>query len=92
MQVDAQLNPGEISLHDSAVGDSVLHVSSPYGVLCPQTFLHSITRGFVSRLFQWDGASLIAIDARSLPGCEGAPVFFDRSLTGVRRLRVCFFR
>ncbi|KAM9011812.1 peroxisomal leader peptide-processing protease [Ara ararauna] len=55
-------------------GEGLLACGSPFGALCPDLFLNTLSRGVVSNLAGEENA-LILTDARCLPGTEGGGVF-----------------
>ncbi|XP_051474027.1 LOW QUALITY PROTEIN: peroxisomal leader peptide-processing protease [Apus apus] len=55
-------------------GEVLLACGSPFGALCPDLFLNTLSRGVVSNLAGRQNA-LILTDARCLPGTEGGGVF-----------------
>ncbi|NXI43223.1 TYSD1 protease, partial [Galbula dea] len=55
-------------------GDGLLACGSPFGALCPDLFLNTLSRGVVSNLAGEENA-LVLTDARCLPGTEGGGVF-----------------
>ncbi|XP_067241415.1 peroxisomal leader peptide-processing protease isoform X1 [Chanodichthys erythropterus] len=58
-------------------GCHVIACGSPFGGLCPDLFMNSISKGIVSNL-AGDGNALILTDARCLPGTEGGGVFISK--------------
>lgn len=67
-------------------GDPVLACGSPFGTLCLDLFISTLSRGIVSNLTGKDNA-IILTDARCLPGTEGGGVFVEKS-TGVHLIGV----
>ncbi|KAL6992534.1 hypothetical protein U1Q18_010644, partial [Sarracenia purpurea var. burkii] len=61
----------------SKMGDFLLAMGSPFGVLSPVHFFNSISVGYVSNCYPSGSTerSLLMADIRCLPGMEGAPVF-----------------
>lgn len=59
-------------------GDPVLACGSPFGSLCLDLFISTLSRGIVSNLTGEDNA-VILTDARCLPGTEGGGVFVVKS-------------
>jgi hypothetical protein len=69
------------------VGQPVIIVASPFGLVSAQVLQNSMSSGLVSRIIRapdehstsgttsQEGRGLFLIDARCLPGAEGAPVF-----------------
>ncbi|NXF89834.1 TYSD1 protease, partial [Eubucco bourcierii] len=55
-------------------GEGLLACGSPFGALCPDLFLNTLSRGVVSNLSGEENA-LILTDARCLPGTEGGGAF-----------------
>lgn len=55
-------------------GFSVLACGSPFGGLCPDLFMNTVSKGIVSNL-AGDENALILTDARCLPGTEGGGLF-----------------
>ncbi|KAG8135327.1 hypothetical protein E2320_008352 [Naja naja] len=55
-------------------GDTVFTCGSPFGSLCPEIFMNTLSKGIISNLAGASNA-LILIDARCLPGTEGGGVF-----------------
>lgn len=55
-------------------GDTVFTCGSPFGSLCPEIFMNTLSKGIVSNLAGANNA-LLLIDARCLPGTEGGGVF-----------------
>lgn len=55
-------------------GCSVLACGSPFGALCPDLFMGTLSKGIVSNL-AGEGNALILTDARCLPGTEGGGLF-----------------
>ncbi|XP_074965651.1 peroxisomal leader peptide-processing protease isoform X2 [Phalacrocorax aristotelis] len=55
-------------------GEGLLACGSPFGTLCPDLFLNTLSRGVVSNLAGEENA-LILTDARCLPGTEGGGAF-----------------
>ncbi|XP_070610054.1 peroxisomal leader peptide-processing protease [Erythrolamprus reginae] len=55
-------------------GDTVYTCGSPFGSLCPEIFMNTLSKGIVSNLAGANNA-LLLIDARCLPGTEGGGVF-----------------
>ncbi|XP_033917958.1 peroxisomal leader peptide-processing protease isoform X2 [Melopsittacus undulatus] len=55
-------------------GEGLLACGSPFGDLCPDLFLNTLSRGVVSNLAGEENA-LILTDARCLPGTEGGGAF-----------------
>ncbi|NWR91052.1 TYSD1 protease, partial [Furnarius figulus] len=51
-------------------GQALLACGSPFGALCPELFLDTLSRGVVSNL-AGEGNALVLTDARCLPGTEG---------------------
>ncbi|XP_025064985.1 peroxisomal leader peptide-processing protease [Alligator sinensis] len=56
------------------LGQVLWACGSPFGALCPDIFLNTLSRGVVSNL-AGPGNALVLTDARCLPGTEGAGVF-----------------
>eukprot|EP00854_Cymbomonas_tetramitiformis_P012451 gene12451-14711_t len=62
-------------------GSQVVSSGSPFGLLAPRHFAHSLTWGHVSNLWpsvDGFGNSLLMLDIRVLPGMEGGPVLDER--------------
>ncbi|NXS61568.1 TYSD1 protease, partial [Brachypteracias leptosomus] len=59
-------------------GDGLLACGTPFGDLCPDLFLNTLSRGVVSNLAGEENA-LILTDARCLPGTEGGGAFLPLS-------------
>ncbi|XP_054238713.1 peroxisomal leader peptide-processing protease [Indicator indicator] len=55
-------------------GEGLLACGSPFGALCPDLFLNTLSRGVVSNLSGEENA-LVLTDARCLPGTEGGGAF-----------------
>ncbi|NXE29805.1 TYSD1 protease, partial [Ardeotis kori] len=55
-------------------GEELLACGSPFGALCPDLFLNTLSRGVVSNLAGEENA-LVLTDARCLPGTEGGGAF-----------------
>ncbi|NWT74139.1 TYSD1 protease, partial [Prunella himalayana] len=55
-------------------GQALLTCGSPFGDLCPELFLNTLSRGVVSNLAGEENA-LVLTDARCLPGTEGGAAF-----------------
>ncbi|XP_061857670.1 peroxisomal leader peptide-processing protease [Colius striatus] len=55
-------------------GEGLLACGSPFGALCPDLFLNTLSRGVVSNL-AGERNALILTDARCLPGTEGGGAF-----------------
>ncbi|NXY83687.1 TYSD1 protease, partial [Alcedo cyanopectus] len=55
-------------------GEGLLVCGSPFGDLCPDLFLNTLSRGVVSNLAGEENA-LVLTDARCLPGTEGGGAF-----------------
>uniref|UniRef100_A0A9J7ZBK6 Peroxisomal leader peptide-processing protease n=1 Tax=Cyprinus carpio carpio TaxID=630221 RepID=A0A9J7ZBK6_CYPCA len=58
-------------------GCHVIACGSPFGGLCPDLFMNTISKGIVSNLAGGENA-LILTDARCLPGTEGGGVFVSK--------------
>uniref|UniRef100_A0A673HJ46 Peroxisomal leader peptide-processing protease n=1 Tax=Sinocyclocheilus rhinocerous TaxID=307959 RepID=A0A673HJ46_9TELE len=58
-------------------GCHVIACGSPFGGLCPDLFMNTISKGIVSNL-AGDANALILTDARCLPGTEGGGVFVSK--------------
>ncbi|XP_056326725.1 peroxisomal leader peptide-processing protease [Danio aesculapii] len=58
-------------------GCHVIACGSPFGGLCPDLFMNTISKGIVSNL-AGDENALILTDARCLPGTEGGGVFINK--------------
>ncbi|XP_056616786.1 peroxisomal leader peptide-processing protease isoform X2 [Triplophysa dalaica] len=58
-------------------GFAVLACGSPFGGLCPDLFMNTISKGIVSNL-AGDENALILTDARCLPGTEGGGLFVSQ--------------
>ncbi|KAI2657880.1 Peroxisomal leader peptide-processing protease [Labeo rohita] len=58
-------------------GCPVMACGSPFGGLCPDLFMNTISKGVVSNL-AGDENALILTDARCLPGTEGGGVFVSK--------------
>uniref|UniRef100_H3CT99 Peroxisomal leader peptide-processing protease n=1 Tax=Tetraodon nigroviridis TaxID=99883 RepID=H3CT99_TETNG len=59
-------------------GHPVIACGSPFGSLCPDLFINTLSRGIISNLAGEDSA-VILTDARCLPGTEGGGVFVVKS-------------
>lgn len=59
-------------------GHPVIACGSPFGSLCLDLFINTLSRGIISNLAGKDGA-VILTDARCLPGTEGGGVFVVKS-------------
>ncbi|XP_053731605.1 peroxisomal leader peptide-processing protease [Synchiropus splendidus] len=73
----ADLDSGVIKwLRSSSLekGDPVVACGSPFGSLCVDLFINTISRGIISNLTGEDNA-IILTDARCLPGTEGGGLF-----------------
>ncbi|NXP10068.1 TYSD1 protease, partial [Thinocorus orbignyianus] len=55
-------------------GQGLVACGSPFGALCPDLFLNTLSRGVVSNLAGEENA-LVLTDARCLPGTEGGGAF-----------------
>ncbi|KAM6415851.1 peroxisomal leader peptide-processing protease [Rhynochetos jubatus] len=55
-------------------GEGLLTCGSPFGALCPDLFLNTLSRGVVSNAAGEENA-LVLTDARCLPGTEGGGAF-----------------
>ncbi|NWY55486.1 TYSD1 protease, partial [Chionis minor] len=55
-------------------GEELVACGSPFGALCPDLFLNTLSRGVVSNLAGEENALLLT-DARCLPGTEGGGAF-----------------
>lgn len=55
-------------------GRTVIACGSPFGSMCPDLFMSTLSKGIVSNLFGEDNV-VILTDARCLPGTEGGGVF-----------------
>ncbi|KAM6091885.1 LOW QUALITY PROTEIN: peroxisomal leader peptide-processing protease [Theristicus caerulescens] len=55
-------------------GEGLLACGSPFGALCPDLFINTLSRGVVSNLAGEEN-TLILTDARCLPGTEGGGAF-----------------
>lgn len=64
-------------------GDPVVACGSPFGSLCPDLFLGTLSRGIISNLSGEDNA-IILTDARCLPGTEGGGLFRMNSPGDIR--------
>ncbi|XP_073690002.1 peroxisomal leader peptide-processing protease [Garra rufa] len=58
-------------------GCHVIACGSPFGGLCPDLFMNTISKGIISNL-AGDENALILTDARCLPGTEGGGVFVSK--------------
>ncbi|NXK24415.1 TYSD1 protease, partial [Arenaria interpres] len=67
-------------------GEGLVACGSPFGALCPDLFLNTLSRGVVSNLAGEENA-LVLTDARCLPGTEGGGAFLP-SPTGPRLVAV----
>ncbi|NXH09343.1 TYSD1 protease, partial [Bucco capensis] len=67
-------------------GEGLLVCGSPFGALCPDLFLNTLSRGVVSNLAGEENA-LVLTDARCLPGTEGGGAFLP-SPTGPRLVAI----
>ncbi|KAM6105511.1 peroxisomal leader peptide-processing protease [Pterocles gutturalis] len=67
-------------------GEGLVACGSPFGALCPDLFLNTLSRGVVSNLAGEENV-LVLTDARCLPGTEGGGVFLP-SPTGSRLVAV----
>ncbi|NXP46248.1 TYSD1 protease, partial [Heliornis fulica] len=67
-------------------GEGLLACGSPFGALCPDLFLNTLSKGVVSNLAGEENA-LVLTDARCLPGTEGGGAFLP-SPTGPRLVAV----
>ncbi|XP_063194664.1 peroxisomal leader peptide-processing protease [Chroicocephalus ridibundus] len=67
-------------------GEGLVACGSPFGALCPDLFLNTLSRGVVSNLAGEENA-LVLTDARCLPGTEGGGAF-QPSPTGPRLVAV----
>lgn len=68
-------------------GHPVIACGSPFGSLCLDLFINTLSRGIVSNLAGEDSA-VILTDARCLPGTEGGGVFVAKSTGDVRLIGV----
>ncbi|MBN3284229.1 TYSD1 protease, partial [Polyodon spathula] len=57
--------------------DSVFACGSPFGSLCPDIFMNTLSKGIVSNL-AGEGNAVILTDARCLPGTEGGGLFLKK--------------
>ncbi|XP_069548803.1 peroxisomal leader peptide-processing protease [Brachyistius frenatus] len=64
-------------------GHPVVACGSPFGSLCPDLFISTLSRGIVSNLAGEDNA-VILTDARCLPGTEGGGLFAAKGTDDVR--------
>ncbi|NXC20236.1 TYSD1 protease, partial [Corythaeola cristata] len=67
-------------------GEGLLACGSPFGALCPDLFLNTLSKGVVSNMAGEENA-LILTDARCLPGTEGGGAFLP-SPTGLRLVAI----
>ncbi|XP_074011071.1 peroxisomal leader peptide-processing protease, partial [Numenius arquata] len=67
-------------------GEGLVACGSPFGALCPDLFLNTLSRGVVSNLAGEENALLLT-DARCLPGTEGGGAFLP-SPSGPRLVAV----
>ncbi|XP_052429083.1 peroxisomal leader peptide-processing protease [Carassius gibelio] len=58
-------------------GCHVIACGSPFGALCPDLFMNTISKGIISNLAGHENA-LVLTDARCLPGTEGGGVFISK--------------
>lgn len=68
-------------------GDPVVACGSPFGSLCLDLFIGTLSRGIISNLSGDDNA-VILTDARCLPGNEGGGLFLINSPSDVRLVGV----
>ncbi|RXM33800.1 Peroxisomal leader peptide-processing protease [Acipenser ruthenus] len=57
--------------------DLVFACGSPFGSLCPDIFMNTLSKGIVSNL-AGEGNAVILTDARCLPGTEGGGLFLKK--------------
>ena len=62
-------------------GESVFIVGTPFGVECPSVFYNSLSKGIVSNVVGTNNEIMIT-DARCVSGCEGCPVYLEKSHAG----------
>nr|XP_057915260.1 peroxisomal leader peptide-processing protease [Doryrhamphus excisus] len=77
LKTGKHLNPGATSWEKSSClqkGSPVLACGSPFGSLCVDLFISTISRGIISNLAGEDNA-VILTDARCVPGTEGGGLF-----------------
>ena len=60
---------------ENSQGDLVEICSTPFGLLSPEVFLNSQSRGIISNT-AGPQQVLIMTDARCVPGCEGGGLFY----------------
>ncbi len=70
----------ELADQEPVVGDRVEIISTPFGHVMPEVFRNSHSRGIVSNAYQ---DCVYLTDAKTVIGCEGAPVRLSRN----KRLR-----
>lgn len=68
-------------------GDPVVACGSPFGSLCIDLFIGTLSRGIISNLSGEDNA-VILTDARCLPGTEGGGLFLMNSPSDMRLIGV----
>lgn len=68
-------------------GQPVIACGSPFGSLCLDLFINTLSRGIISNLAGEDSA-VILTDARCLPGTEGGGVFVVKSTEHVHLIGV----
>ncbi|TSK22753.1 Peroxisomal leader peptide-processing protease [Bagarius yarrelli] len=77
MTTDSQVDPVPwIKSTALAKGRSVVACGSPFGSLCPDLFMSTLSKGIVSNLAGEENA-LILTDARCLPGTQGGGLFVN---------------
>ena len=59
-------------------GETVFIVGTPFGGECPSVFYNSLSKGIVSNVVGTKSEIMIT-DARCVPGCEGCPVYRQKS-------------
>ncbi|XP_071774196.2 peroxisomal leader peptide-processing protease [Centroberyx gerrardi] len=77
---DGVPNSGAVPWQDSSPlqkGCPVIACGSPFGSLCPDLFISTLSKGIISNLAGEDNA-VILTDARCLPGTEGGGLFLPK--------------
>lgn len=77
---DTSPDSGGIPWHGSSPlqkGWQVVACGSPFGALCPDLFISTLSKGIISNL-AGQGNAVILTDARCLPGTEGGGLFLPK--------------
>lgn len=68
-------------------GHPVVACGSPFGSLCPDLFINTLSRGIISN-FTGEDSAVVLTDARCSPGTEGGGVFLAKSTEHVHLIGV----